>query len=124
MFNKFKGNEGDFKENLHNDGKGLLSLYEASFLGVRGDDILDEARSFTKDRLIKLTENSNPDLQKHIKHALFLPFQYYENRVQAREYISLYEEGGSRNETLLKFAKLDYNRLQVLYQEELALLST
>ncbi|WCJ35036.1 Terpene synthase 5 [Euphorbia peplus] len=128
VFQKFKNQSGEFKDSLANDVKGMLSLYEAAFLGVRGEDILDEARRFTKKHLETLVsqdgDSSCNHLQKkHIKNALFSSFHQIVNRVQARKYICLYEEDESRNETLLKFAKLDYNRLQCLYKDELALLS-
>ncbi|XP_065856580.1 terpene synthase 5-like isoform X1 [Euphorbia lathyris] len=48
-------------------------------------------------------------------------------RLDTLHYISFYEADESPNETLLKFlkfAKLDFNRLQLLYKKELALLST
>ena len=44
MFNKFKDGKGHFKESLKTDVSGMLSLYEATHLGVHGEDILDEAR--------------------------------------------------------------------------------
>ncbi|KAF2290747.1 hypothetical protein GH714_015293 [Hevea brasiliensis] len=50
VFNKFKDREGNFREDLTNDVQGLLSLYEASHLCVRGEDTLDEALEFTKTR--------------------------------------------------------------------------
>ncbi|KAE8661270.1 putative Terpene synthase 21 [Hibiscus syriacus] len=40
-------------------------------------------------------------------------------RLAARTYISFYEEEDSRDETLLKFAKLDFNRVQVLHKQEI-----
>ncbi|XP_065870370.1 probable terpene synthase 6 isoform X2 [Euphorbia lathyris] len=128
VFLKFKNNQGEFEKSLTNDVKGILSLYEATFLGVRGEDILDEALLFTRKHLETLSKSEDsliPNLQKkHIKNALFCSFHQNVNRVEARQYISLYEEDDeSRNETLLKFAKLDFNRLQSLYKEELGLLS-
>ncbi|KAF2290963.1 hypothetical protein GH714_017500 [Hevea brasiliensis] len=44
-------------------------------------------------------------------------------RLKIHQYISFYQKEESRNETLLKFAKLDYNRIQLLYRQELAILS-
>ncbi|XP_065871945.1 terpene synthase 5-like [Euphorbia lathyris] len=128
VFRKFKNNQGEFEKSLTNDVKGILSLYEATFVAVRGEDILDEALSFTRKHLETLSESEDSlvsNLQKkHIKNALFCSFHQNVNRIEARQYISLYEEDDeSRNETLLKFAKLDFNRLQSLYNEELGLLS-
>ncbi|KAG6434616.1 hypothetical protein SASPL_106254 [Salvia splendens] len=45
VFDCFKNEEGsDFKENLAQDTKGILQLYEASFLLREGDDSLELAR--------------------------------------------------------------------------------
>ncbi|KAJ9167159.1 hypothetical protein P3X46_021829 [Hevea brasiliensis] len=113
VFNKFKDSDGMFKKTISSDVKGLLTLYEATFLSVRGEDILDEALAFTSPRLAKRTRN-----------ALLRPFHQGIERLEARKYICFYEGDESRNETLLKFAKLDYSRLQCLYKQELALLSS
>ncbi|KAB2615812.1 hypothetical protein D8674_022400 [Pyrus ussuriensis x Pyrus communis] len=52
MFNKFKDvNDAKFKESLTNDVVGLISLYEATHLRVHGEDILEEALSFTTTHL-------------------------------------------------------------------------
>ncbi|KAF2287605.1 hypothetical protein GH714_001583 [Hevea brasiliensis] len=64
VFKKFKDSDGKFNKAISNDVKGILSLYEASFVK---------------------------------------------------------EE--SHNETLLKFAKLDYNRVQLLHKQELGVVS-
>ncbi|XP_065847849.1 probable terpene synthase 6 [Euphorbia lathyris] len=123
VFKKFKKSDGEFDNNITSDVKGLLSLYEASFWRVHDEDILDEAFDFTKKHLDTFIQKSSPNLQKHIKKSLSRSFHHGIERLEALEYISFYEEQESRNEILLKFAKLDYNRLQLLYRKELAYLS-
>ena len=51
MFSKFKNGDGKFKESLVNDVVGLLSLYEAAHLMIRGEDVLEEALTFTTTHL-------------------------------------------------------------------------
>ncbi|EEF48772.1 Casbene synthase, chloroplast precursor, putative [Ricinus communis] len=123
VFNKFKNSDGKFKKSIANDLKGLLSLYEASFLSVHGENILDEAIAFTRPLLESFADQSSPHLAKYIRNSLLRPHHQGIQRVEARQYISFYEEDESRNETLLKFAKLDFNRLQLLHKQELASLS-
>lgn len=123
MFEKFKDSDGAFKKTICSDVKGLLSLYEATFLSVHGEDILDEALVFTRQNLETLVAQSSPPLAERIRNALVRPFHQGIERLEARQYISFYEGDESRNETLLKFAKLDFNRLQLLYKQELAILS-
>ena len=123
MFDKFKDNNGEFKKTIINDVKGILSLYEASFLSVHGEQVLDEALVFTKANLESSAIQSSPRLGDHIRNALICPFNKGLPRIEARKYISYYEEDESRNDTLLKFAKIDFNRVQLLHKQELSILS-
>ncbi|EEF48743.1 casbene synthase, chloroplastic-like isoform X2 [Ricinus communis] len=120
VFSKFKDSDGKFKESLRGDAKGMLSLFEASHLSVHGEDILEEAFAFTKDYLQSSAVELFPNLKRHITNALEQPFHSGVPRLEARKFIDLYEADiECRNETLLEFAKLDYNRVQLLHQQEL-----
>ncbi|TXG65602.1 hypothetical protein EZV62_006877 [Acer yangbiense] len=124
-FNKFKNSDGKFNEILMNDTKGMLSLYEATHLRLHGEDILEEALAFSKAQLIKsLAENSCPRHAKQISNTLEYPLHKSMPRLEALKFISFYEQEESRNETLLLFAKLDFNRVQLLHQQELSHLSS
>ncbi|EOY14243.1 Terpene synthase 21, putative [Theobroma cacao] len=121
VFEKFKdGSVGKFKESLVDDIRGMLSLYEAAYLRVHGELILEEAIAFTKANLKPLAAKSSPHLAKQIMNALDNPLNKCPPRLEARNYISFYEEEESRNETLLTFAKLDFNRVQVLHRQEIS----
>ncbi|BFG29331.1 hypothetical protein CerSpe_156050 [Prunus speciosa] len=61
IFNNFKDGDGKFKESLVNDVVGLLSLYEATHLRNHGEDILDEALTFTTTHL----ESANAPFKPH-----------------------------------------------------------
>ncbi|XP_068340042.1 (-)-germacrene D synthase-like [Pyrus communis] len=121
LFNKFKDGDGKFKESLVDDVVGLLSLYEATHLRIHGEEILDEALTFTTTNLELATFRLSPPLAKAVTHALNQPLRKGLPRVEARYYLSVYQElRESPNETLLKFAKLDFNRLQRVHQKELS----
>ncbi|KAA8545015.1 hypothetical protein F0562_019768 [Nyssa sinensis] len=45
VFARFKDEMGNFRTQLCEDVKGLLSLYEASFFGLEGETIIDEAKA-------------------------------------------------------------------------------
>ncbi|KAJ6296858.1 hypothetical protein OIU78_022563 [Salix suchowensis] len=64
-----------------------------------------------KANLESLAMQSSPRLGDHIRNALTRPFHKGLPRIEARKYISFYEEHESRNDTLLKFAKTDFNRV-------------
>ncbi|XWS19493.1 hypothetical protein CRYUN_Cryun31cG0020800 [Craigia yunnanensis] len=53
VFNRFKDRKGSFRHELGRDIKGLMELYEASQLGIDGEDFLDEAREFSSQILKK-----------------------------------------------------------------------
>ncbi|XVE50493.1 hypothetical protein DITRI_Ditri01bG0166900 [Diplodiscus trichospermus] len=123
-FNKFKDDEGNFKMSLTSDVKGLLELYEAAHLLVHGEHILEEAIAFTTTHLefAKTTSIEDP-LSALVSHARKRPIRKCLPRLESRKYISVYQEDGSHDKTLLKFAKLDINLLQNLHKEELSKIS-
>jgi hypothetical protein len=123
VFEKFRDSDGKFMEELSRDAKGMLSLYEASQLAMHGEEILDDALAFTKRHLESLATQSSSHLAKHITSSLYRPLHKCIPRLAARQFISFYEGEESKSEILLKFAKIDYNRLQLLYKEELCQLT-
>ncbi|PRQ33610.1 putative lyase [Rosa chinensis] len=120
IFNKFKEeNDQKFKASLLSDVSGLLSLYEATHLRIHGEDILEEALAFTTTHLESVKHSLSPSLSKQVAHSLNQPLRKGIPRVEARYYLSIYQECDSHNKTLLTFAKLDFNLLQKLHQKEL-----
>ncbi|KAL2252678.1 UNVERIFIED_CONTAM: Gamma-cadinene synthase [Sesamum indicum] len=119
VFNKFKDDDGKFEETLTSDAKGLLSLYEASNVRIHGEGILEDAVAFTTHHLNRMVQELEPLLQCQVKRALEQPIYRGVARLEARHYISFYERNESKNEILLKLAKLDFNYLQNIYKKEL-----
>nr|KYP31585.1 (+)-delta-cadinene synthase isozyme XC14 [Cajanus cajan] len=91
IFNKLKNDQGNFDETLVNDIQGLCNLYEATHLRTHEDDILEEARPLNKSVL----------------------------RFEARYHMTIYEQDPFHDETLLTFAKVDFNILQKIHQKEI-----
>ncbi|KAL9275713.1 Valerianol synthase TPS1G-like protein [Drosera capensis] len=126
VFNKFRDSNGKFRETLGDDVKGIISLYEAARLAIHREDVLDQAKIFTTRHLKCLAsatgtdEYREPRLMKQVAHALKQPLHYGIPRVESRHFISFYEEDETRDETLLQFAKMDFNMLQLLHQLELS----
>ncbi|XP_030473379.1 (-)-germacrene D synthase-like [Syzygium oleosum] len=120
VFNKFKDSEGNFKESLVSDVRGLLSLYEACHLRCHGDSILEEALPFAITHLESVNESKvSTSLVKQVTHALEQPLRKGLPRLEARCYIPLYQEEPSHDEVLLALANLDFNLLQEQHQKEL-----
>ncbi|XP_031270337.1 (-)-germacrene D synthase-like [Pistacia vera] len=97
----------------------MLNLYEAAHFAIHGEDILDEALTFTTTQLKSMGSYESPSLAKQINHALNCPLRKGLPRLEARFFISAYLRDGLHNKTLLKFAKLDFNMLQAMYQKDL-----
>ncbi|CAL5341820.1 unnamed protein product [Camellia sinensis] len=120
VFNKFKDNNGKFHEYVIGDVQGMLSLYEATHLRMRGEEILDEALIFTTTHLKCAILNLSNPLKEQVIHALNQPIHYGCTRIESSHYIFFYEQDDSHNEVLLNFAKLDFNLLQKTHQWELS----
>nr|WBW04340.1 terpene synthase [Ficus rumphii] len=120
LFEKFKDESGKFKESLIGDISGMLAFYEASHLRFHGEDILEEALVFTTTHLMSVAGEKTDRLSEQIRHALNRPLRKSLERLQARLYLSIYQNDASHNKALLELAKLDFNILQSLHKEELA----
>ena len=123
LFNEFKDEKGNFKKALISDVRGMLGLYEAAHLRVRGEDILDEALAFTTTHLRSMVEHLEYPFAEQVVHALKQPIRRGLERLEARWYISIYQDETSHDRTLLKLAKLDFNLVQSLHKEELSNIS-
>ena len=108
---------------LRHDAKGLLSLYEAAHLGIYGEKTLEEAKEFSVRHLKCLREEVDLTLVEQIKHSLEIPLHWKMPRLEARRYIDVYERVKGRSSVLLALAKLDFNVVQSVHQEEVKELS-
>ncbi|XP_027928306.1 (-)-germacrene D synthase-like isoform X2 [Vigna unguiculata] len=118
IFNKFKNNKGDFDQNIAKDVQGLWSLFEASQLRIHGEDILDEALDFTHIHLKSLIDQMSASFAAQISHCLRKPLHKGVPRLEAKRYISFYEQNPSHCQVLLLFSKVDFNMLQKLHKIE------
>nr|QNC49796.1 terpene synthase 8a [Leucophyllum frutescens] len=127
VFDCFRNEEGEFKASpLAEDTKGLLQLYEASFLLTPGEDTLDQAREFTTISLRRNLDQgliSDENLSFLVGCALKLPLHWSIPRFRARTFIGAYERKSDAITTMLEFAKLDFNIFQAMNQEELKTVS-
>ena len=121
VFNNFKDERRNFKECLCEDAKGMLSLYEASFLLIEGENILEEVRDFATKHLEEyLKQNIDKNLYAIVMtHSLELPLHWRIMRFETRWFIDVYRSREDMNPILLEFAELDFNMVQAVHQEDL-----
>lgn len=118
---------------------GTLNLYKASQLMFSGEEILDQAKSFSY-RFLREKHDSNQlldkwviakDLPGEVAYALDFPFYASLPRVEARSYIEQYGGGDDiwigktlyrmlyvNNVAYLDLAKVDFNHCQSIHQLE------
>ncbi|KAL0354100.1 UNVERIFIED_CONTAM: putative terpene synthase 11 [Sesamum angustifolium] len=125
VFQKFTtvGNR-KFQKCLSQDKVGLWNLYEASYLGAKGEDILSEAMRFSESELRLSVGGTLPQyLSRRVRRALELPRHLRMERLENRLYIHDYSAQINHSPLLLEHAISDYNQIQLLYQTELAEIS-
>ncbi|KAL1537416.1 exo-alpha-bergamotene synthase-like [Salvia divinorum] len=124
VFCSLMDEEGNFKASLCEDVRGLVSLYEASYLSVEGESIMDLAKDFSLNHLTqRLVQITEPRLREQVWHALEVPLHWRVQKLETKWYIQAYEDTSEANLTLVELSKLDYNMVQATYQQELKQLS-
>ncbi|XP_049351825.1 (R)-linalool synthase TPS5, chloroplastic-like [Solanum verrucosum] len=131
IFNNFKDVNGDVKQSICNDIKGLLELYETSFLSTESESetTLRNVTRFTEAHLKNYVCNHscgdqyNNIMMELVVHALELSRHWMMPRLETRWYISIYERMPNANPLLLELAKLDFNIVQATHQHDLKILS-
>ncbi|XP_047963883.1 (+)-bornyl diphosphate synthase, chloroplastic-like isoform X2 [Salvia hispanica] len=124
VFDCFKNEKGsDFMASVGRDTKGMLQLYEASFLLREGEDTLELARQFATENLQKTLDESGDEIDKNlslwIQHSLEIPLHWRTPNLEAKWMIDAYSRRPDFNPTILELAKLNFNIVQATQIEEL-----
>ncbi|XP_033134426.1 LOW QUALITY PROTEIN: beta-myrcene/(E)-beta-ocimene synthase 2, chloroplastic [Brassica rapa] len=107
------------------DIRGLISLYEASYLATKLDTKLHKViRAYANQQLRKFIDSSDHNIYdvnvlELAVEALEMPYHWRMKRLETRRYIDAY----SKHDVLIEFAKIDFNIVQAVHQEELKYLS-
>ncbi|PWA36752.1 camphene synthase [Artemisia annua] len=120
IFEDFKDETSNFKGHSIEDTLGMLNLYEASYHSFEDENILDEARDFTTKYLQGSLGKINDEyLSSLTSRALGMPLHWRIARVETKWFIEAYEKRSGMNPTVLDLAKLDFNMVQAVHQEDL-----
>ncbi|KAI3797882.1 hypothetical protein L1987_33146 [Smallanthus sonchifolius] len=110
---------GELNKSSSEDIEGLLSLYEASYLGSSEEDVMSHAKEITTRNLNQSVSQLSPKLNNKVVESLKLPRHMRMERLEARRYIEEYSNEDDHNLVVLEFAKYDYNMVQSVLQREL-----
>ncbi|XP_076913606.1 (-)-beta-pinene synthase, chloroplastic-like [Bidens hawaiensis] len=111
---------GSVKGYLFEDIISMLNLYEATYHSVEDESILDSARIFTEEYLKANMENvADKNIASVVSRALEFPLHWMLPRVETKWFIEVYEKKRDMNPTVLELAKLDFNMVQAVYQEDM-----
>ncbi|XP_017605873.1 terpene synthase 10-like [Gossypium arboreum] len=126
VFTCFMDDVGNIKSSLNQDFKGLLNLYEASYLLLEGETMLENARELAAKLLKQYLKENNGDqyLRMLVDHAFELPLHWRMARLEARWFIDVYEKNKDKNPIILELAILDYNIVQSMHLEDFKYAST
>lgn len=102
-----------FEVNANMDPKTMMQLFEASHLGLRDENMLDEARIFCTKNLKISCNNIIP-----MEMPLHWKVEWYNTRKQISKQENKNEERVS-NVKLLQLAKLNFNMVQAEHQKDL-----
>ncbi|KAG7641877.1 Terpene synthase metal-binding domain [Arabidopsis suecica] len=124
VFDGFMENCGKFDRD---DIYGLISLYEASYLSTKLDKNLQIfIRPFATQQLRDFVDtHSNEDfgscdMVEIVVQALDMPYYWQMRRLSTRWYIDVYgKRQNYKNLVVVEFAKIDFNIVQAIHQEEL-----
>ncbi|RVW26800.1 Isoprene synthase, chloroplastic [Vitis vinifera] len=119
VFKSFMDQNGNFQAELCKDVKGMLSLYEASYHAFEEENLLQEAKAFTRTHLKNLDANIDKSIQELVNHAMELPSHHRMLRLEARWRIEEYKRREGADDVLLELAILDFNMVQSSLQREL-----
>uniref|UniRef100_A0A0D3F4V1 Uncharacterized protein n=1 Tax=Oryza barthii TaxID=65489 RepID=A0A0D3F4V1_9ORYZ len=120
VFVKFKDEEGNF---IAKNPMDLLALYNAAHYRVHGEKILDDAILFTKRCLHSMLPSLEGSLAREVKCAREIPLPRRVGIYEANYYISTYEKEGKVHDMIVQLAKLNFNLMQLQYQEELDIIT-
>ncbi|XP_072951115.1 trans-ocimene synthase, chloroplastic-like [Typha angustifolia] len=122
IFDRFRDENG-FRSCYADDIRGLLSLYEASYIEVDEGEVLKEAREFSVRHLNQLPLDADFRLVEQVRHAMEVPLHWRRPRLEHKYFIHSYQREEGCNPLLVELAKLDYNIIQSLHLEEMKTLS-
>ncbi|KAL0327367.1 UNVERIFIED_CONTAM: Tricyclene synthase Oc15, chloroplastic [Sesamum angustifolium] len=123
VFNNFKGKDGKFLEEVKQDIRGLMALYEAAQLSFHGETIMDEAQNFSRLHLSAYL-HQNCDAEA-ITNTLTHPQHKTIPRLTAKDFLhgDLLKGSKKWQKSLRELANMDFLIEKSMHQDELLQIS-
>ncbi|CAI9279801.1 unnamed protein product [Lactuca saligna] len=118
VFAGFKQKNGMFLEEMMEDVKGLMALYEASHLSIEGEHILEEAADFSSHALKEMMPFLNQDEAIMVKNTLEHPYQRTSSTFMVNKFIKHYS-----GTTMAQLAEMELVKLQALHRIQVTQIS-
>ncbi|KAJ3693964.1 hypothetical protein LUZ60_009444 [Juncus effusus] len=119
IFERFMDNKGEFRHYLRKDIKGLISLHEASFLNIGGEEVLSKANEFTTNHLkSSVKDSSTGHLRSLVRHILDHPYHISLQQYRARHYLRHLHSLRRDTSAVEELALSEFQANQGLYQNE------
>ncbi|RVW58704.1 (3S,6E)-nerolidol synthase 1, chloroplastic [Vitis vinifera] len=122
VLNNFKNKEGKFKQNLREDIRGLMGLYEASQLSI-GEDILEEAGNFSSLLLNACLQHLDRHQAAVVKNTLEHPHHKSLARFMTKNFLTDFQGTNGWINALQELAKIDFNMVKSVHQKEMLQIS-
>ncbi|TXG47243.1 hypothetical protein EZV62_026537 [Acer yangbiense] len=122
IFSGFMDEKGRFSTSKHTKIKGVIELYEASHLGLEGENILVKAKALTTKTLKCSVPSSALDsnlITKTVSHVLELSAHRRLYWFDVKWHINMYENDRDMNQILFELAILNFNMVQATLQNDL-----
>lgn len=123
VFEKFTNKERKFKPELSENIKGMVDMYEASQLGIAGEDILSEAEKFSGQILKEKLDCINSHGAKLVKRTLEHPFHKNLPMFTARNFMGDFHDKNPWLSSFSQIAKMDFSLLQCSCHREIGQIS-
>ncbi|KAL9346803.1 hypothetical protein Peur_061656 [Populus x canadensis] len=117
VFDNFKDNKGRFKQQLSSDIMGLVSLYEASQLSIRGEDVLDEAGDYSYQLLRSSLTHLDYNQARLVRNSLDHPHHKSLASFTAKYFFN--DEPNGWIGELQELAMTEFKRVQSQHQHEI-----
>ncbi|CAH1423895.1 unnamed protein product [Lactuca virosa] len=118
VFARFKQKNGIFLEEMAEDVKGLMALYEASQLSIEGERILEEAADFSSHALKEMMPFLDEDEAIIVKNTLEHSYERTPSTFMVKKFIKHYS-----GTTMSQLAEMELAKLQALHRTEVTQIS-